>query len=132
MPRQVQNQKTRNDGIVNVDESNSNARRYQRRRYPASALSACGRLILFLNARQHCERDERGDDLHQCRALERAEPVTHHRSRRNSTPNAATQIPERLRAAVNTSEFYRPGRGTRVEAGLADTLENTPDKRRRN
>src|SRR5579859_8022906 len=94
--RQVKDQEAHHYRILHVDEAEGNAWRDKRARQPATPLVMLVRYVILGDPRQNRKRDQRRHYLHDGGALKGAEPLSHYRPSRNSSPNAAAQVAERL------------------------------------
>src|ERR1700676_137376 len=110
---------------MDVDESDRDTGRYQRRGYPAPTAGMSLGPIILANLREDREGDQGGDHLHGGRALERAQPLPDQGSGRYAAPNPAAQIAERLRAAMDARNLHGPGGRSGVETSLAETLQGS-------
>src|SRR3989442_7998852 len=55
--------------------------------------------------------------------------MSHHWSGRDSTPDPAAQITQRLSAAMDAGHFHRPGGRSCIETGLAKALQDAAEIR---
>ncbi len=109
---------------MHIDEPHGNAWRNQRSWHEASPRVMRFGFVILRDARQDGESREGQNGLHQRRVLERACPVPQNGARRDSAPNAAAEVAQRLTAPVKAAHLDGPSRRARIQASLAKALQN--------
>ena len=79
---QMQDEEAGDHGVLHADGADGDTRRNDRARQPSAGSRVRLGMVVLGHARQHQEGDDGGGHLHQSGVLERAEPLTHHRTRR--------------------------------------------------
>src|SRR5579872_3572254 len=122
---QIENEKSGDDGIVYVDETDGQSRNDQRAPDPTTPPGMSRGLVVLGHAAKEGGRRDRGDHLEASRLVKRTEQLADQGPSGDTAPNAAAQITERARAAVDASDFDGPRRCAGVKASFADSLQAT-------